>query len=90
MRYLDRRYGPWSGRVWGLIVNFAANAAALYGAAGVLRDGSRLPLLIVGAAVTAACVTLLAAPNRAAAAGDGSPPRGRAYTLPSSFESGES
>ena len=33
---LDRRYGIWSGRVWGLIVNLLANALALYGLVGFL------------------------------------------------------
>ena len=61
---LDRRYGPWSGRVWGLIVNLAANALALYGLVGYLRDGSRLPHLAIGLVVTVACILLLARPSR--------------------------
>lgn len=61
---LDRRYGPLSGRVWGLVVNLAANALALYGLVGVLRDGSRVPHLIVGLLGTAVCVALLARPSR--------------------------
>jgi hypothetical protein len=61
---LDRRLGPWSLRVWGLIVNLCANALALYGAAGVVRDGSRLPLLIAGGLITLACVLILALPSR--------------------------
>ncbi len=61
---LDQRYGPWSGRVWGLIVNLAANALALYGLAGYLRDGSRLSHLVIGLAVTAGCILLLARPSQ--------------------------
>lgn len=60
----DRRYGPWSGRVWGLITNLAANALALYGLVGYLRDGTRLGHLVVGLGVTAACVVWLAKPSR--------------------------
>ena len=59
---LEKRLGPWSLRVWGLIVNLAANTLALYGAAGVVRDGSRIPLLILGCVITLACVCILAVP----------------------------
>lgn len=62
---LDRRYGPFPGRVWGLIVNFLANAAALYGAVGYLRGGRHLPLLLLGLLVTVACILVLALPSRA-------------------------
>jgi hypothetical protein len=61
---LDRRYGPWSGRVWGLIVNLAANALALYGLVGYLRDGTRVGHLVVGLIVTAICVAWLAKPSQ--------------------------
>jgi len=61
----DLRIGPWSGRVWGLILNFMANAAAVYGAIGFVRDGSRLPLLVIGGAVTIACLLWLAQPAKA-------------------------
>jgi hypothetical protein len=59
----DRRYGPFPGRVWGLIVNLAANALALYGLAGYLRDGTHLPHLVIGLGLTAACVLWLAKPS---------------------------
>ncbi len=39
---LDRRYGIWSGRVWGLILNLLANTLALYGLVGFIRDGTHL------------------------------------------------
>ena len=61
---LDRRYGIWSGRVWGLIVNLLANALALYGLVGFLRDGTHGVPLVSGVVVTAACVLLLAKPSR--------------------------
>jgi hypothetical protein len=61
---LDRRYGPWTLRVWGLIVNLAVNALALYGLVGFLRDGSHLVHLIVGSAATVACILVLAMPSR--------------------------
>jgi hypothetical protein len=60
---LEMRVGPWSLRVWGLIVNFLANALTLYGVAGVLRDGSRWPLLVIGLVITAGCLVVLAIPT---------------------------
>ena len=64
MMDLDRCYGPWSGRVWGLIVNLAANALALYGLVGYLRDGTHLAHLVIGLVVTAACILVLARPSQ--------------------------
>lgn len=60
---IDRRLGPWSGRVWGLILNFIGNALAIYGAIGVMRNGTRLPLLIIGVGLTVGCILLLARPS---------------------------
>jgi hypothetical protein len=60
---IDRRYGPLSGRVWGLIANLAANALALYGLVGFLRDGTHLVSLTVGIAATVTCVLVLAKPS---------------------------
>jgi hypothetical protein len=60
---IDRRYGPFTGRVWGLIINLAANALALYGLAGFLREGTHLVYLTVGIAGTVACVLVLAKPS---------------------------
>ena len=61
---IDRRFGPFSGRVWGLIANLVANAIALYGLVGFLRDGTRLVHLIVDVKCTIACVLILAQPSR--------------------------
>jgi hypothetical protein len=60
----DRRYGPFSGRVWGLIVNLGANALALYGLVGLLRDGTHVVPLAIGVVGTVACVLVLARPSR--------------------------
>jgi len=60
---LEKRIGPWSLRVWGLIANFVGNALALYGAAGVIRDGSRWPLLVLGLIITVGCLLALAVPT---------------------------
>ena len=63
MIHIDRRWGPWSGRVWGLILNFVANGLAIYGAIGVIRDGSRILIFIVGLLITLACILALARPH---------------------------
>jgi hypothetical protein len=52
-----------SWRVWGLIFNFIGNALAIYGLAGLVRDGSRLPVFLVGAGVTLVCILVLAKPS---------------------------
>lgn len=64
MRWLERRLGPWSVRVWGLILNFIGNALAIYGAVGFIQDGSSLPILIIGVCLTLLCLLVLAVPNR--------------------------
>jgi hypothetical protein len=53
-----------SWRVWGLIVNFIGNATAIYGLAGWVRDGSRLPVFLIGIVITVVCILLLAKPSR--------------------------
>lgn len=59
---LEKKIGPWQIRVWGLVLNFVGNAIAIYGVIGFMRDGSRRPLLIMGIAITLACILVLAKP----------------------------
>jgi hypothetical protein len=61
---LDRTYGPFSGRVWGLILNFASNAVALYGITRYLRDGTHFGLMALGVAATVASILVLSRPVR--------------------------
>lgn len=60
---LEHRLGPASLRLWGLILNFLANALLLYGAVGLFNDGSRGLALGVGLVVTLACIVVLSAPR---------------------------
>jgi hypothetical protein len=60
---LEQRAGPFSWRAWGLIVNFVGNTVALYGAAGVLRDGSGWAALAAGLVITVLCLLVLAIPT---------------------------
>ena len=61
-RLLERPIGPWSGRVWGLIVNLAGNAIALWGVASVMRTGSGWAWIVIGTAGTVVCISALALP----------------------------
>jgi hypothetical protein len=61
---LDGRLGPLSVRAWGLILNFIGNALAVFGAIGFIQDGSRLPILIIGAGMTIVCLLVLAKPSK--------------------------
>jgi len=61
---LDRRYGRWPLRVWGLVLNLFGNGLAIYGALGVIGDGSRIPHLIIGAGITIICILFLAKPSK--------------------------
>ena len=63
-RLLERRIGPWSGRVWGLVLNLVANAVALWGVSSVMRTGSGWSWIVVGSAATATCIAVLARPAR--------------------------
>lgn len=51
-------------RVWGLIVNFLANLAALWGVSSVIRTGDGWVWAVGGGVVTLACVLWLALPDR--------------------------
>jgi hypothetical protein len=60
---LEKKIGPWPIRVWGLVFNFIANALAIYGAIGFIRNGTRLSLLIIGIVITLSCILVLAKPS---------------------------
>ncbi|MEM7570869.1 MAG: hypothetical protein AAF337_13840 [Pseudomonadota bacterium] len=60
--FLERKLGPFRLRVWGLVLNFAANVAALYGLTQYLNDGGGLGFLVPGALITLAMIILLSKP----------------------------
>ena len=64
-RLLKRRIGPWSGRVWGPVLNLAANAVTLWGVSSLLRTGSGWAWIVIGGVATVACMAVLALPDRA-------------------------
>ena len=53
-----------TARVWGLIVNLAANAMALWGVASVMRTGEGWIWIVIGGVATAICISALALPAR--------------------------
>ncbi len=61
---LEKRLGPWTRRVWGLVFNFFGNALAIYGGMSVLRGDSAGFALWTGVAITVLCVLVLARPDR--------------------------
>jgi hypothetical protein len=60
---IDRRFGPCTGRVWGLVANLIGNVIAMYGLAGYVREGSGIPWLASGIALTISCIFLLSRPQ---------------------------
>jgi hypothetical protein len=61
---LERRWAGVSLRVWALVANLAGNILMVYGAAHFFVRGTHIAEMIAGTALTAACVAVLAAPNR--------------------------
>jgi len=61
---LERRYGWWTARVWGLVLNFFSNALALFGLVGFIRDGTHFIPMMVGAVLSLTCILVLAQPSR--------------------------
>ena len=67
---LERRIGPWSGRVWGLILNLVGNGLTLWGISSLLRTGSGWAWIVIGGVVTVICVAALALPARSGESGE--------------------
>ena len=61
---VDRKLGPMRLRAWGLVVNLAANAVALYGLSRVLAGEGGWGPLIAGGVLTVGCIAFCAAPSK--------------------------
>lgn len=68
--FLKRRIGPFSGRVWGLILNLIANTIALWGVSSLLRTGGGLAWIVIGGAAMVVCMAVLALPDRSGVSGE--------------------
>ena len=64
MEFLDKKYGPFSGRCWGMFVNFFANALAIHGAMKHMLNGGSPVEMYVGIAVTVAVCLVIAVPSK--------------------------
>ncbi len=69
-RLLKRRIGPWSGRVWGLVLNLIANAVTLWGVSLLLRTGGGWLWIAIGGTATVVCMAALALPDRSGDPGE--------------------
>jgi len=63
-RILDRKYGPFSGRVYGLILNLIANAVAIHGAINYVIKGHSPLEMFLGIGTTVICCLILAIPSK--------------------------
>ena len=61
---LEKMIGPFSLRVWGLILNFIGNALMLYGAAQYIKGVSSPLIMIIGIVITVVCILVLAKPQK--------------------------
>jgi len=61
---LDKKYGRFSARVWGLIANLIGNTITLFGVAKVIRGEGGLPILIIGLIITCVCIAVIAIPDK--------------------------
>ena len=61
---LDKRFGPFNLRIWGLIANFIGNGMLLYGAANYINGITGPLLMVIGIIVTVVCILILAIPQK--------------------------
>lgn len=64
MNFLNKKYGPFTGRCWGLFVLFFANIIAIHGAIGYVIKGKSPGEMALGIAVTVLVSMLVAVPNK--------------------------
>ena len=61
---LDKKYGIFTLRIWGLVLNFIANFLAMYGTAKYLKDEMGPSLMILGLVLTVLCIGILSKPQQ--------------------------
>lgn len=64
MDFLDKKYGPFTGRGWGLFVNFFANALAIHGAMKYMLSGGNPGEMYLGLATTLLVCLIIAVPSK--------------------------
>jgi len=61
---LDKKYGIFTLRIWGLVLNFIANFLAMYGTAKYFKDEMGPALMILGLVLTVLCIGILSKPQQ--------------------------
>lgn len=64
MDFLNKKYGPFTGRCWGLFANFIANALAVHGAIGYMLKGQNPWEMYAGLGLTAVICLIVAVPGK--------------------------
>lgn len=64
MDCLDKKYGPISGRCWGLFLNFIFNALAIHGAIRYVIRGESPVEMYLGLILTAGACLVVAVPTK--------------------------
>lgn len=64
MDFLDKKYGPLTGRCWGLFANFFANAVAIHGALQYMLKGGSPAEMYAGIAATLIICAVIAVPGK--------------------------
>lgn len=64
MEFLDKKYGPFTGRLWGLFLNFFANAIALRGAIKYMLHNESPVEMCFGIIITVVVCMIVAVPVR--------------------------
>lgn len=64
MKFLDKKIGPFSGRFWGLVVNFFANAIAIHGAIGYMLHNNSPVEMYIGITASVLVCLVVAIPSK--------------------------
>ena len=64
MEFFEKKYGPFTGRLWGLFLNFIANAVALHGAIRYMLHNESPVEMYVGILITVVVCMVIAVPVR--------------------------
>ncbi len=62
---LEKKIGPLKLRAWGLIINFIANAVALYGLAIYFNESGSAFTMILGISLTVITILVVSIPSQA-------------------------
>jgi hypothetical protein len=64
MEFLQKKIGPFSGRMWGLVLNFIANGLAIHGAVRYMIRNESPVEMIVGIVSTVVICMVISVPDK--------------------------